>query len=86
MIEELLGGPLDRAGLERIVEASSGNPLFAQQLISMFRDEGQLLPERDGWVLSALPEGQLPPTIHALLSSRIDGLERPARTSSTRRL
>jgi tetratricopeptide (TPR) repeat protein len=79
MIEELLGAPLDRAGLERIVEASSGNPLFAQQLVSMLRDEGQLVPERDGWVLSALPEGRLPPTIHALLSSRIDGLERSAR-------
>jgi class 3 adenylate cyclase/tetratricopeptide (TPR) repeat protein len=80
MIEELLGGPLDKTGLERIVEASSGNPLFAQQLISMLRDEGQLVPEGDGWLLSALPEGWLPPTIHALLSSRIDRLERAARS------
>jgi class 3 adenylate cyclase/predicted ATPase len=79
MIEELLGGPLDRIGLERIVEASSGNPLFAQQLISMLRDEGELVPEGKGWILSALPEGWLPPTIHALLSARIDNLEQPAR-------
>jgi class 3 adenylate cyclase/tetratricopeptide (TPR) repeat protein len=80
MVEDLLGGPLDKIGLERIVEASSGNPLFAQQLISMLRDEGQLVPEGDGWRLSALPEGWLPPTIHALLSSRIDRLESAARS------
>jgi class 3 adenylate cyclase/predicted ATPase len=80
MVEELLGGPLDKTGLERIVEASSGNPLFAQQLISMLRDEGQLVPEGDGWLLSALPEGWLPPTIHALLSSRNDRLEPAARS------
>ena len=80
MVEELLGGPLDRLGLERLVEASSGNPLFAQQLVSMLRDEGQLVPEGDGWRLSALPEGWLPPTIHALLSARIDRLEQPARS------
>jgi class 3 adenylate cyclase/ATP/maltotriose-dependent transcriptional regulator MalT len=80
MIEELLGGPLDKPGLQRIVEASSGNPLFAQQLISMLRDEGELVPEGDGWQLSALPEGWLPPTIHALLSSRIDRLEPASRS------
>jgi class 3 adenylate cyclase/tetratricopeptide (TPR) repeat protein len=80
MVQELLGGLLDKIGLERVVEASSGNPLFAQQLISMLRDEGQLVPEGDGWRLSTLPEGWLPPTIHALLSSRIDRLE-PAQRS-----
>src|SRR6478672_5681531 len=80
MVEELLGGSLDRLGLERIVEASSGNPLFTQQLVSMLRDEGQLVPEGDGWRLSTLPEGWLPPTIHALLSARIDRLEPPARS------
>ncbi len=79
MVEELLGGPLDRPGLERIVDASSGNPLFAQQLVSMLRDEGQLVPEDGGWRLSTLPEGWLPPTIHALLSARIDRIEGSAR-------
>jgi class 3 adenylate cyclase/tetratricopeptide (TPR) repeat protein len=74
MIESLLEGPLDPAGLARIVEASSGNPLFARQLISMLGDDGLLIQEGDGWVLAALPAGWMPPTIHALLSARIDRL------------
>ena len=74
MIESWLGGRLDADGLARIVEASSGNPLFVRQLLSMLSDDGLLIPEGDGWTLSALPAGWLPPTIHALLSARIDRL------------
>ncbi len=75
LVEGLLGGPLDRPGLERIVQASSGNPLFAQQLVSMLRDEGLLVLDGELWKLAALPSDWMPPTIHALLSARIDRLE-----------
>src|SRR5207253_1416456 len=75
MIEEWLGGPLDAAGLARVVDASSGNPLFAQQLVSMLRDDNLLVRDGRGWKLAAVPEGWMPPTIHALLSERIDRLE-----------
>ncbi len=40
----------------------------------MLADDGLLIEEADGWVLAALPAGWLPPTIHALLSARIDRL------------
>jgi class 3 adenylate cyclase/tetratricopeptide (TPR) repeat protein len=80
LIEAWVGGPVDPAGLQRIVEASSGNPLFAEQLVSMLRDEQLLVLEGDVWKLAALPGDWMPPTIHALLSARIDRLEREDRT------
>ena len=74
MVEAWLGGPLDAAGLTRIVEASSGNPLFTRQLLSMLHDDGLLIEDDGSWVFASLPSGWLPPTIHALLSARIDRL------------
>ncbi len=79
LIEAWVGGPVDPHGLERIVEASSGNPLFAEQLVSMLRDDGLLVAEGPVWKLAALPADWMPPTIHALLSARIDRLEREDR-------
>ena len=85
LIESWLGGHVDAVGLERIVEASSGNPLFAQQLVFMLRDEGLLVQDGETWMLASLPSDWMPPTIHALLSARIDRLEREDRTCSIRR-
>jgi tetratricopeptide (TPR) repeat protein len=79
LVELWLDGPLDAEGRDRIVEASSGNPLFAEQLVSMLRDEGLLVTDGETWTLSSLPEDWMPPTIHALLSARIDRLEREDR-------
>ncbi len=79
LVEAWVGGPVDPRGLERIVEASSGNPLFAEQLVSMLRDDGLLVDEGSVWRLAALPADWMPPTIHALLSARIDRLEREDR-------
>ena len=50
------------AARARIAEAAQGNPLFVEQLVAMQAD-------------SANGEIKIPPTIHALLSARIDGLE-----------
>ncbi|MFZ1880444.1 MAG: adenylate/guanylate cyclase domain-containing protein [Gaiellaceae bacterium] len=80
LIESWLDGPVDTVGLERIVEASSGNPLFAQQLVFMLRDEGLLVRDGEIWKLASLPSDWMPPTIHALLSARIDRLEREDRS------
>ena len=77
MIEGLLeGGSLEPALLERVVAASEGNPLFAEQLLRMLVDDGVL--ERDGatWrATSDLADIHVPPTIQALLASRLDTLE-----------
>jgi tetratricopeptide (TPR) repeat protein len=77
MIEALLGGAsLEPQVLDRIVLAAEGNPLYVEQLLRMLTDEGAL-EQRDGsWVATNdLSELQVPPTIQALLASRLDTLE-----------
>jgi class 3 adenylate cyclase/tetratricopeptide (TPR) repeat protein len=76
MIEGLLeGDKLDPDVLERVASASEGNPLFAEQLLRMLTDEGAL-EQRDGvWHATGdLSEIHVPPTIQALLASRLDSL------------
>ena len=67
---------LDAAVRTKIVEASEGNPLFVEQMLSMLLDDGIL--ERDGrgrWVLiREVGAITIPPTIQALLSARLDRL------------
>ena len=76
VIEHLLGD----AGIaeevkRRIVTAAEGNPLFVEQLVSMLVGGGQLRMEDGRWV----PAGDaadlaIPPTIQALLGSRLGQL------------
>jgi class 3 adenylate cyclase/tetratricopeptide (TPR) repeat protein len=78
VVEHLLGSvevapPEARA---RIVEASEGNPLFAEQLLAMLVDGGYLARENGSWHATRdLSELDVPPTIHALLATRLDHLE-----------
>ena len=59
----------------RIVNAAEGNPLFAEQLLSMLVDGGYLRLEDGRWRSDGeLSELEIPPTIHALLSARLDHL------------
>ena len=75
---------LSRRTREAIVRAAEGNPLFAEQLISMLIDQGALVPDgSDGWRFTGDPERDLsvPPTISALLSSRLDRLPQEDRAT-----
>jgi class 3 adenylate cyclase/tetratricopeptide (TPR) repeat protein len=49
------------AARARIVDAAEGNPLFLEQMVAMLADEA--------------PADEMPPTIHALLTARLDRLE-----------
>ena len=61
LIEGLIGGAeLDEPTRARIREVAEGNPLFVEQLLAMIAEGGEY--ER------------VPPTIHALLAARLDGL------------
>jgi tetratricopeptide (TPR) repeat protein len=75
--ENLLGiADLDEAIRARIVDAAEGNPLFVEQLLSMMIDDGLILFEDGAWrAASSIESVTVPPTIHALLSARIDRLE-----------
>lgn len=74
--EHLLGHTgLDERIRHRIFEAAEGNPLFIEQLLSMLVDEGLIRFENGAWrPAAALDDMSVPPTIQALLASRIDGL------------
>lgn len=67
---------LDAAVRAKIVEASEGNPLFVEQMLSMLLDDG-ILEKDDGgrWILiREVGAITIPPTIQALLSARLDRL------------
>ncbi|MFL5948882.1 MAG: ATP-binding protein [Gaiellaceae bacterium] len=75
-VEGLLGDSSTDAAVRRsIIDASEGNPLYAEQMFSMLVDDGVLRQTDSGWVVdSSLDDLAIPPTIHALLTARLDGL------------
>ena len=81
VLENLLGSPdIPEDARRRIVEAAEGNPLFAEQLLSMMVDEGLLRHDDGRWVAAGdLSRLSVPPTIQALLAARLDQLEHEER-------
>jgi class 3 adenylate cyclase/tetratricopeptide (TPR) repeat protein len=75
-VEALLGDPsIEPAVRRRIIDAAEGNPLYAEQMFSMLVDEGILRRTDAGWSVEGdVDQLAIPPTIHALLTSRLDGL------------
>jgi predicted ATPase/class 3 adenylate cyclase/predicted negative regulator of RcsB-dependent stress response len=75
-VEALFGDTnVDPAVRERIIVSAEGNPLYAEQTFSMLVDEGVVRQTPDGWVVEKEIEAlAVPPTIHALLASRLDAL------------
>jgi class 3 adenylate cyclase/tetratricopeptide (TPR) repeat protein len=77
---EIAAHLLGRAGLDerisaRVVEASEGNPLFVEQMISMLIDEGLIRFGNGRWkVVGDIEKAVIPPTIQALLAARLDYL------------
>jgi tetratricopeptide (TPR) repeat protein len=59
-------GNLGEALRDRILEASEGNPLFAEEMVALVREAGG-------------GDVTVPPTIQALLAARLDQLEPPER-------
>ena len=76
--DRLGSGELDAALRDRLLEMAEGNPLFLEQTLSMLVEEGGLHLEDGQWVLGT-GELAVPPTIHAIVSARLDGLPEPER-------
>ena len=75
LADALLGGPLPEGARERVTSAAGGNPLFLEEVLRMLVDEGRLVREGDAWGLAGdLSSVRIPPTVSALLSSRLDRL------------
>ena len=75
LVRELLGADVPVTVAERVVEAAEGNPLFVEELVAMLVDQGHLR-RKDGRVevVGPIDRIDLPPTIQALLTARLDRL------------
>jgi class 3 adenylate cyclase/tetratricopeptide (TPR) repeat protein len=78
VVANLIGSAgLPQDVIERIVTAAEGNPLYVEHLLAMLIDSGALRLQDGGWVRSeGYTDVAVPPTIHALLEARLDGLGR----------
>jgi predicted ATPase/class 3 adenylate cyclase len=80
LVDNLLGSELDAGARRRIADAAEGNPLFVEQMVSMWIESGLLVQRGDAWVpASDLSAVDVPPTIQALLAARLDRLNREER-------
>jgi class 3 adenylate cyclase/tetratricopeptide (TPR) repeat protein len=76
LVQNLLGqARLSEEVRVRVTEAAEGNPLFAEEMLRMLIDDGLLRRSNGDWVPTGdLEAVSVPPTIHALLSARLDRL------------
>ncbi len=83
VVANLLGSAgLSDEVTRRVVKAAEGNPLYAEQMLSMLIDNGALQLQDGRWVRAdETAEIAVPPTIHALLEARLDGLGRAERAA-----
>jgi class 3 adenylate cyclase len=80
MLSSLLGDGDDLAALKwLIIEKTEGTPFFMEETVQVLLDEGALV--RDGSVRLTRPlaELKIPPTVQAILASRIDRLPADAK-------
>ncbi|MDQ3881344.1 MAG: AAA family ATPase, partial [Chloroflexota bacterium] len=78
-MEELLGAlipGLDRDVAARIMERAEGVPLYAVETVRMLTDDGRLVPTPDGGfaLTGPITDLEVPPSLHALIASRLDAL------------
>jgi class 3 adenylate cyclase/tetratricopeptide (TPR) repeat protein len=74
IVGELLGA-LDESVRNRIAQAAEGNPLYVEQMVSMLVETGALQRGLDGWeARDGSAHLQIPPTVQALVASRLDAL------------
>jgi class 3 adenylate cyclase/predicted ATPase len=80
MLAALLGSSDDLAPLKQlVVEKTEGNPFFMEEMVQVLLDEGALV--RNGIVKLTKPirDLKVPPTVQAILASRIDRLPADAK-------
>jgi class 3 adenylate cyclase/tetratricopeptide (TPR) repeat protein len=81
LLEQLApGGALPPEARRRIAEAAEGNPLFVSEVFRTLIDDGLLRQEGGRWVAAGdLGSVTVPPTVQALLATRLDRLPRSER-------
>ncbi len=78
LLDDLLGGDASVAGLaDRIHERTDGNPYFTEEIVRSLIDSGALEGKRGAYRLTSPVEAlEVPYSVHAVLSARIDRLAR----------
>ncbi|MBM3216320.1 tetratricopeptide repeat protein [Candidatus Poribacteria bacterium] len=82
LVDRLLGEDNDVSErlLDVIVQKSSGNPFFAEEVLRAFLDSGVLVREEGRWHLTQPPmEVAVPDSLHAVIMGRLDSLPEDAR-------
>ncbi|HEY6417777.1 MAG TPA: adenylate/guanylate cyclase domain-containing protein [Candidatus Binataceae bacterium] len=75
MLSALLGDGAEVRPLKRlIIERTEGNPFFMEETVLVLFDEGALVRNGTVKLIKALGELKIPPTVQAILASRIDRL------------
>jgi class 3 adenylate cyclase/tetratricopeptide (TPR) repeat protein len=75
MLASLLGEGSDLAPLKRLlIEKTEGNPLFMEEMFQALLEDGVLVRNGDLKLIKPLHELKIPPTVQAILASRIDRL------------
>jgi class 3 adenylate cyclase/tetratricopeptide (TPR) repeat protein len=76
MLEDLLGGQLPEELRQLVTERSEGNPLYTEEIVRMFVDQGILRATKASRLELARPVAQVdvPRSIQALIATRLDGL------------
>ena len=76
LLDELLAGDLPGGLRDLVLERAEGNPFFVEEVLETLIDRGLLQRENGGWTLAELPpDFDVPDSVQAVLSSRIDLLE-----------
>ncbi len=77
LIAELLGQDPIPDGLEALIQSrAEGNPLYVEEVIRHLKENGLLVQETDGWILTRKVETiGIPETLQGVLLARIDRLE-----------
>ena len=75
MLSSMLGDGKDLIPLKRlIIERTQGTPFFMEETVQVLLDEGALVRNGTVHLTKTLAELKIPPTVQAILASRIDRL------------
>jgi tetratricopeptide (TPR) repeat protein len=75
MLQSLLGDSAELGQLKRlIIERTEGNPFFMEETVELLLDDGALVHNERIKLVKPLAELKIPPTVQAILASRIDRL------------
>ncbi|MGH2407603.1 MAG: AAA family ATPase [Candidatus Limnocylindrales bacterium] len=85
LVAGLLGASAPEALLQRVREASEGNPLFVEELVAMLTEDGVVRRGPTGWeIVGDIDRHSVPPSISALIAARLDRLGTGERTTIER--